>query len=141
MLQRGVNVAITADGTAPWVPSTCCRRQGWRSSRTAGARTTLPPAARKLLEMITIDAARALGMDKEIGSIEVGKKADIAVVNLRKPHLVPNWMVVHRLIYEAVGQDVDVVIVNGRVLMQDRQLKVGDADMIMDEARRRLVRW
>lgn len=135
MLQRGVNVAITTDGTAPWATFDLLQAarlaqfaHRWRKNDSY----LLPPG--KLLEMITIDAARALGMDKEIGSIEVGKKADITVVNLRKPHLVPNWMVVHRLIYEAVGQDVDTVIVNGRVLMQDRQLKVGDADAIMDEA-------
>jgi cytosine/adenosine deaminase-related metal-dependent hydrolase len=78
----------------------------------------LPPG--KLLEAITIDAARALGWDDEIGSLEAGKKADVTVVNLRQPHLTPNIMVVHRLIYEAVGNDVDTVIVDGQIVMEDR---------------------
>ena len=103
----------------------------------------LPPG--KLLEMITIDAARALGWDDEIGSLDVGKKADVAIVNLRQPHLTPNVMVVHRLVYEAVGNDVETVIVDGRVLMEDRTvLSVDEAkqteagaftDLVLTEVR------
>lgn len=135
MLQRGVNVAITTDGTAPWATFDLFQAarlaqfaHRWRNLDSY----LLPPG--KLLEMITIDAAKAIGMDDEIGSIEVGKKADITVVNMRKPHLVPNWMVVHRLIYEAVGQDVDTVIVDGRILMEGRRLTSGDPEAIMAEA-------
>lgn len=135
MMTRGVNVAITTDGAAPFATFDLLHAaklaqlaHRWRSLDAY----LLPPG--KLMEMITIDAAKALGMEKEIGSLEVGKKADVAIVNLRKPHLVPNWMVVHRLILQAVGQDVETVIVDGRMLMKDRQILTVDADRVMEEA-------
>ena len=55
--------------------------------------------------------ARAIGMGHEIGSLEVGKKADIAIIDMRKPHLMPMWMPVHRLVHQVLGSDVDTVIV------------------------------
>ncbi|MCC7370108.1 MAG: amidohydrolase family protein [Chloroflexi bacterium] len=123
LMQAGVNVAITTDGTAPKVSFDLF--QAVRRAQTVHQMMSrdmflLPPG--KLLEMITIDAAKALGWDDEIGSLEVGKKADVTVVNLRQPHLTPNVMVVHRLIYEAVGNDVDTVIVDGQILMEDRKV-------------------
>ena len=90
----------------------------------------LPPG--KLLEMITIDAAKALGWDDEIGSLDVGKKADVAIVNLRQPHLTPNIMVVHRLVYEAVGNDVETVIVDGKILMEERKVLTIDEGGALD---------
>ncbi len=137
MMQRGVNVAITTDGTAPW--ATFDILQAARSVQLAHRWRNqdaylLPPG--KLFEMITVDAAKALGMQDEVGSLEVGKKADITIVNMRKPHLVPNWMVIHRLVYEAVGQDVETVICDGRVLMRDRVIQTVDVQAIMDEAER-----
>jgi cytosine/adenosine deaminase-related metal-dependent hydrolase len=96
----------------------------------------LPPG--KLLEMITIDAAKAVGWDDEIGSLDVGKKADVAIVNLRQPHLTPNIMVVHRLVYEAVGSDVETVIVDGRIVMEDRKVlsidEAGALDLGQEES-------
>ncbi|MFU0506938.1 amidohydrolase family protein [Pseudaminobacter sp. NGMCC 1.201702] len=111
MMTRGITVAITTDGTAP--QSNFDLFQAARQVQMAhrlleGDPYLLPPG--KLLEMITIDAAKTLGLDKEIGSIEVGKKADLAILNMRQPHLVPNWMVVHRLVLQAVGRDVDKLI-------------------------------
>ncbi|QDC00753.1 amidohydrolase family protein [Mesorhizobium sp. 8] len=120
MMARGVPVAITSDGAAP-----SRHFDMFQIARTAQAtqhllhnhdRYHLPPG--KVFEMITIDAARAIGMDHEIGSLEVGKKADIAIVDMRKPHLMPNWMPVHRLVHQVLGSDVDTVIVDGRVLME-----------------------
>src|SRR3954447_2647271 len=123
MMQAGVNVAITTDGTSPKVSFDLF--QAIRRAQTVHqllSRDTylLPPG--KLLEMITIDAAKALGWDDEIGSLDVGKKADVAIVNLRQPHLTPNIMVVHRLVYEAVGNDVETVVVDGKLLMEDRKV-------------------
>jgi cytosine/adenosine deaminase-related metal-dependent hydrolase len=132
LMQAGVNVAITTDGTAPKVSFDLF--QAIRRAQTVHQLMSrdmflLPPG--KLLEMITIDAAKALGWDDEIGSLDVGKKADAIVVNLRQPHLTPNVMVVHRLVYEAVGNDVETVVVDGRVLMEDRKvLTVDEADAL-----------
>jgi cytosine/adenosine deaminase-related metal-dependent hydrolase len=123
LMHAGVNVAITTDGTSPKVSFDLL--QAIRRAQTVHQLMSrdmylLPPG--KLLEMITVDAAKALGWDDEIGSLDVGKKADVIVVNLRQPHLTPNIMVVHRLVYEAVGNDVETVIVDGRIVMEDREV-------------------
>ncbi len=132
LMQAGVNVAITTDGTAPKVSFDlfqAMRRAQMVHQLMSRDMFLLPPG--KLLEMVTIDAAKALGWDDEIGSLEVGKKADVIVVDMRQPHLTPNIMVVHRLIYEAVGQDVETVIVDGTILMENRKvLSVNESDAL-----------
>ncbi len=121
MMARGVPVAITSDGAAP-----SRHFDMFQIARSAQStqhilhnhdRYILPPG--KIFEMITIDAAKAIGMDDEIGSLEIGKKADIVVIDMRKPHLTPNWMPVHRLVHQVLGSDVDTVFVNGKILMED----------------------
>lgn len=90
-----------------------------------------------LLEGITVNAARALGMEKEIGSLEAGKDADIITINMNTPHLVP-WedMPVHRLVLDANGHDVDQVWVKGQKCVDKRKLLLGDEDKIVREADR-----
>ncbi|KQY10454.1 amidohydrolase [Rhizobium sp. Root73] len=92
----------------------------------------MPPG--KTLEMATIDAARALGLDKDLGSLETGKKADIVLVDARKAHMYPPGMPVTRLAHFANAADVDTVIVNGKVLMRGRQIPHLDIPQILDEA-------
>ena len=82
--------------------------------------------AGKALEMITIDAARCLGWDDEIGSLEAGKKADVIILDWNQPHLLPKVMPVHKVIYYAVGRDVKTVICNGKILMEDGIIKTVD---------------
>lgn len=89
--------------------------------------------------MVTIDAARALGWEDEIGSLEPGKKADIILIDLRQPHLIPNFMVAHRVVYEAIGSDVDTVIVDGRIIMQKRQVLTVSEDEILEAAQNEAV--
>ncbi len=86
--------------------------------------------------MVTIDSARALGMEDEIGSLEAGKKADVILVDMRKPHLYPMNMPVHRITYFANGNDVDTVVVNGKILMRNRQVPGIDESEILDLAQR-----
>jgi cytosine/adenosine deaminase-related metal-dependent hydrolase len=89
----------------------------------------LPPG--KLLEMATIDAAHGLGMEEEIGSLEVGKKADVILVDLFKPHLYPLNMIPSRIAYFAHGSDVDTVLVDGEILMAGREvLSVSEEDVL-----------
>jgi cytosine/adenosine deaminase-related metal-dependent hydrolase len=92
----------------------------------------LPPG--KALEMATIDGARALGLEKEIGSIEVGKKADMITIDLRQPHLYPPDMIPMRLVTNGSGQDVNDVVVGGRVVMRDRKMMTIDEGAILDRA-------
>jgi cytosine/adenosine deaminase-related metal-dependent hydrolase len=86
--------------------------------------------------MVTIDSARALGMEDEIGSLEAGKKADVILVDMQKPHLYPMNMPVHRITYFANGNDVDTVVVNGKILMRNRQVPGIDESEILDLAQR-----
>lgn len=88
--------------------------------------TVLP--ANKMLEMATINGATALGMEEEIGTIEVGKKADLILVDMKKPHLSPYRNPISHLAYSAEGSDVSTVICDGEVLMRDREV------LILDEA-------
>lgn len=121
MMSKGVPVAITSDGASPSrhfdMLQTARLAQFTQHLLHNHNRYLLPPG--KVFEMITIDAAHAIGMGHEIGSLEVGKKADIAIIDMRKPHLAPNWMPVHRLIHQVLGSDVETVIVDGKILMKE----------------------
>jgi cytosine/adenosine deaminase-related metal-dependent hydrolase len=87
--------------------------------------------AGKVLEMVTIDAAKALGIDSITGSLEPGKRADVILVDMFRPHLVPMNMPAYRIAYFANGNDVSTVIVDGRILMRDRQvLSVNETEVL-----------
>jgi 5-methylthioadenosine/S-adenosylhomocysteine deaminase len=92
--------------------------------------------ARDVLAMATIDGARALGMDREIGSIEPGKRADLIVVGMDAPRQTPMYDALSHLVYATRGDDVRTTIVNGRVLMRDRQVLTLDEPAVLGEARR-----
>jgi len=87
--------------------------------------------AETVLKMATIGGARVLGMEKEIGSIEPGKCADIILLDLKKPHLTPLYNPYSHAVYAAAGSDVSTVIVNGKVLLRDRRLTTLDAGEVM----------
>jgi 5-methylthioadenosine/S-adenosylhomocysteine deaminase len=78
--------------------------------------------AKRVLRMATIDGARALGLDAEVGSLEPGKKADLAVARLGRLHTTPVTDLVSALVYSSEVEDVDTVIVDGRLVMRDRKL-------------------
>jgi 5-methylthioadenosine/S-adenosylhomocysteine deaminase len=78
--------------------------------------------AKAVVEMATIDGAKALHMEKEIGSLEVGKKADVVVISLNEPNAVPMYDVYAQLAYALKGNDVETVIIGGRVVMREHQL-------------------
>jgi 5-methylthioadenosine/S-adenosylhomocysteine deaminase len=91
--------------------------------------------AATVLRMATIDGARALGLDTLTGSLETGKRADIIVIDTRKPHLTPMYHPISHLVYAVGGSDVATTVVNGRVLMKDRRLLHLDLEKIMADAR------
>lgn len=96
--------------------------------------TVVPREA--VLEMATIGGARAVGLDHLIGSIEVGKRADIIVLRTDGPHWTPTMNPLSNLVYSASGADVDTVMVNGEILMEGRAMTRLDEDVILEEARR-----
>ncbi len=95
---------------------------------------TLDPTvmdAQTVLKMATIDAAKALGLDKEAGSLEPGKKADVIIIDTNKPHLTPMYNIHSHLVYAAGGNDVETSIINGQVVMENRQLKTLEIQKVM----------
>jgi atrazine chlorohydrolase/5-methylthioadenosine/S-adenosylhomocysteine deaminase/melamine deaminase len=76
--------------------------------------------AEKALEMATIDGAKAIGMEKEIGSLEPGKQADLIILDMDQPHLTPCHHIPSTLVYQARGTEVESVMVNGKWLIIDR---------------------
>ena len=81
-------------------------------------------SADRLLEMATIEGAAAIGMEGEIGSIEVGKKADIVTVDLQQPQMLPISSISSVLVYQALGSEVQDVVVDGRLLMRGRVVRI-----------------
>jgi len=99
---------------------------------------TMDPTTLKamtVLRMATIEGARALGIDKITGSLEPGKRADIIVVDTRKPHLTPMYNPCSNLVYSATGSDVIHTIIDGRVVMNDHALVTLDLETIMARAK------
>ena len=94
--------------------------------------TILP--AYEALKMATVNGARALGMERNIGSLEIGKRADILLIDLSKPHLKPLHNIYACIVYSANGSDVDTVIVDGKILMENQQVKTLDEKAVMEEA-------
>jgi 5-methylthioadenosine/S-adenosylhomocysteine deaminase len=84
-----------------------------------------------VLHMATLGGAKVLGLDKEIGSLEVGKKADIIILDLNRPHLQPIYNITSQLVYSATGADVRDVIIDGRIIMRDRKLLTLDEENII----------
>jgi 5-methylthioadenosine/S-adenosylhomocysteine deaminase len=88
-----------------------------------------------VVEMATIDGARALHMEKEIGSLEAGKKADLIVIGLDEPNAVPMYDVYAQIAYSLKASDVETVMVGGKLLMRDRKLLTVDEKAAMAKAR------
>lgn len=91
---------------------------------------TILPAA-TCLKMATIYGAKAIGQDVDLGSLEVGKKADLIIFDFKKPHLTPRHNVISLLVYAAQSADIETVIVNGQILMEGREMKTIDEEKIL----------
>jgi 5-methylthioadenosine/S-adenosylhomocysteine deaminase len=93
--------------------------------------------APKVLDLATIDGARALGIEDEVGSIEAGKKADVILLDGKMPNLNPvhgKETIVSDLVYSASAANVNTTIVDGKVLMQNRQLRTMNLEQIVQNA-------
>jgi 5-methylthioadenosine/S-adenosylhomocysteine deaminase len=92
-------------------------------------------SAETTLRMATLGGAKLLGAQSRIGSLEVGKKADLIVLDMNKPHLTPMYNIPSHLVYAATGSDVVHSVINGRVVMRDRKLLTMDEDAVLDRMR------
>jgi 5-methylthioadenosine/S-adenosylhomocysteine deaminase len=91
--------------------------------------------AKSVVEMATIDGARALHMEKEIGSLEAGKKADLILISLDEPNAVPMYEIYAQIAYSLKGSDVATVIIGGKIVMQDHLLLTVDERKVLEKAR------
>ena len=87
--------------------------------------------ARTVVRMATIEGARVLGLDRQTGSLEKGKKADLIVIDIKKPHLTPMYDIYSHLVYAAGGSDVAATMINGRLVMREKRLLSMDMDVVM----------
>ncbi len=136
LLEAGANVAISTDGSAPRFSFDLWKdipRAMWHQWIAHGSQAVLPPG--KALRMVTIDAARALNWDDEVGSLEAGKRADVVLVNLNQPHLTPQMHVPNLLAFYATGLDVDTVLIDGEIRLQGGQPVGFDFEEILASAR------
>ena len=86
----------------------------------------------KVLEMVTIDAASVIGMESEIGSIEIGKKADIVGINIEKPKFYPRFNPVNLIVRLANINDVNFVMCNGNVLMNEGKTNINEEEILSE---------
>lgn len=141
LLEAGVTVGLGTDGAAS--NNNLDMLEEMRSAALLQKVANSDPEALHAyaaLEMATIGGARALGLGEKVGTLEPGKRADIILLNLRKPHLYPPHDVVAHVVYAAQAADVDTVIVDGNVLVEAGWLRTVDTEAVMDNARRGALR-
>lgn len=138
MLDAGVNVTFGCDG-GPSNNTYDMIRDMRMISYYANLRENDPTVvpAESILEMATINGARSMGIEDEVGSIEEGKKADFIVIDMDKPHLTPAPDPVSTIVYAAHGSDVDTVVIDGKTIMKHRKVLTLDEEKILKEAKER----
>ncbi len=92
--------------------------------------------AQTILDIATINGARALNMEKEIGSLEKGKRADLIILDFKQPHLIPRHNLISHLVYSAQGSDVETAIINGKIVMEKRKIKKINENRVLDKVKK-----
>jgi len=138
MLQAGVNVGLGTDAATCSNDYDMVRAMRW-ASFLHKARCLDPEImpCETVLEMATLNGAKAMGLEGEIGSLEVGKRADFIALDMNKPHLTPAPNPVSALVSAATGKDVDTVVIGGKVVVQGGRCLTLDEERILAEARER----
>lgn len=129
MLKLGINVAIGTDGSASNNNLNMFEEMHLAALVNKGVnKDPLSVPALEVLKMGTVNGAIAMGMEDEIGSIEVGKKADLAIISLDSAHLCPQNNLLSALVYSAQSSDVETVIIDGNILLENREHKTIDME-------------
>ena len=141
MLDAGINVCLGTDGAAS---NNCLNMFHELSLLTlihkGTGKTPQCVSAKEGFRIATINGAKALGLEEEIGSIEVGKKADLAILDLNTPSLTPRNNLIAGLSYSANGSEVDTVIINGQITMEGRKLLTIDEKLVYGKIQDIIVR-
>ena len=135
--KAGVNVGLGTDGAAS--NNDLDMFEAMRQAAFQQKLVTMDPtaiSAPEAIEMATIGGARVLGQQARIGSIEVGKRADVIVVGMSKARQQPLFDAVSQIVYTSRGDDVETTIVNGKILMRDRKVLSLDENAVLADARK-----
>ncbi len=135
MLEKGINVGIGTDGASSnnnlnmfeEMNLTALIHKGYNQN-------PLILNGEEVLKMATIGGAKVLGLEKEIGSLEEGKKADIIIIDLEKPHFYPKANLISNMVYSAQGSDVKTVIINGSIVMEDYKFLAFNEKEILEKS-------
>ncbi|MGV2884157.1 amidohydrolase [Paenibacillus taichungensis] len=141
MIEQGINVGLGTDGAGSATTIDMfeeIKAATWLQKLDYGDPTRL--SAREVLYMSTRGSAGLLNLQDEVGVLEVGRKADLILIDLKKPHLQPVHELESLLAYSVNGADVDTTIVNGRVLMRGRQLLTIDEEELFRQVEVRAKR-
>jgi 5-methylthioadenosine/S-adenosylhomocysteine deaminase len=136
MLSAGIAVGLGTDGAASnndLDMFEAMRLAAFLHKLNSGDPRAIPAAT--ALEMATINGARALGLEKQIGSLEAGKRADLISVSMVGARQTPLYNAISHLVYVSRGADVQTTVVNGRVLMRDRKVLTLNESAVLQEAR------
>ena len=135
MLNKGVNVALGTDGSSSNNNLNMFEEMNLAAliNKPVNESAISIPAI-KAIEMATINGAKALGWEREIGSIEEGKKADLILIDMNKPHLCPRHNIVSAIAYSCQASDVETVIVDGKIIMENYNIKTIDVEKVMYNA-------
>ncbi len=134
LLEAGVNVGVGTDGVASNNDLDMIdeiRSMAFLHKFNSNDPTVV--SAREAVEMATMGGARVLGLDRQIGSLEKGKKADLILLNMDKPHAHPLYNIYSLIVYSMRGADVETVMVNGRFLVEDARLMTLDLGRLYDK--------
>lgn len=134
MLEKGINVCIGTDGAASNNSLNLFHEMSLLALIHKGVKETPQCiSAAQNFRIATINGAKALGLSEEIGSLEVGKKADIAILNLNTPSLTPRNNLLAGLSYSANGSEVETVIIDGKITMENRRVLTMDEEVVYEK--------
>lgn len=136
MLEHGIVVGLGTDGCASNNNLDMFEEMDTAAKLEKSAR--LDPtvmSARTVTRMATCNGAATLGLDSLVGSLEVGKKADLCIIDMNKPHLTPLYNEYSHLVYAVNGADVDTVLINGKIVMLNRKMTTIDEEEAMSRVR------
>lgn len=133
-LKKGVVVGLGTDGSASNNNLNMFEEMATASKLQALKYGDQSINAEQTLKMATIEAAKALGIDKKTGSIEIGKQADLIAVDLDRPHFYPPYNIISHLIYSANGSEVSFVMCDGKILMEKGEVKTLDQKAVCEES-------
>ncbi len=141
LLEAGVNVCLGTDGAASNNSLNMFHELSLLTLIHKGVnKTPQCVSAREGFRIATINGAKALGLEREIGSIEAGKKADLAILNLNVPSLTPRNNLIAGLSYSANGSEVETVIIDGRITMEDRKILTMDEQLVYKKINEIMIR-